>query len=279
MWYTFGWAPNWWPGSPVYTGHPDIYYGMYADIDAPFDTGCRTMGGDAQSGCNAAGWDDANKIVWQSGYGGTIHPEYANYYVGMALTNTAGGVVTPLGCKDVRNAEYLYPQSGWGWQDSQLYRLAATPLTPATVVDNPDSVVDRSVVMTAGVIPASANPNDTTWVGEFILIEGLSRTGLGDLQTQISDARTILMPELNAAGLFLKTFPVCGDVEGDGKVNVTDVVYLANYLFIGGPAPKPWPSSRADVNNDTKVNVSDVVYLTNYLFIGGPTPDCSGFGD
>jgi len=280
VWYTWGRFPAWWPGPPTYTGHPDIYYGMYADIDAPYDTGCRTMGGDAQSGCNEAGWDDANKIVWQSGYGGSIHPEYDNYYVGMALSNPAGGVVAPIGCKDVRNAEYLYPQSGWGWQDSQLYRLAATPINPATVVDNPDSVVDRSVVLTAGMIPAGG-ATDTTFVGEFILIEAISTTGLGDLQTQISNARTILMPELNAAGLFSKTFPICGDANGDGKVNASDVVWLINYLFVANsPAPTPWPTSRADVNNDTKVNASDVVWLINYLFVANsPGPDCSGFGD
>ncbi|MCJ7578457.1 MAG: hypothetical protein MUO91_08410, partial [candidate division Zixibacteria bacterium] len=118
VWINYSQAPAWWPNEGTYTGHPDIYYGMYADLDAPFDTGCRTMGGETQSGCNAAGWDGTNKMVYQSGFGGVIHPEYASYYVGMALTNAAGAVVTPLGCKDVRNAEYLYPQSGWGWQDS-----------------------------------------------------------------------------------------------------------------------------------------------------------------
>jgi hypothetical protein len=29
-----------------------------------------------------------------------------------------------------------------------------------------------------------------------------------------------------------------GDVNGDCVVNSSDVVYLINYLFIGGPAPK-----------------------------------------
>ncbi|MCJ7577511.1 MAG: dockerin type I domain-containing protein [candidate division Zixibacteria bacterium] len=30
----------------------------------------------------------------------------------------------------------------------------------------------------------------------------------------------------------------------------------------------------ADVNPDGKIDVSDVVYLINYLFIGGPPPCC-----
>ncbi len=61
-----------------------------------------------------------------------------------------------------------------------------------------------------------------------------------------------------------------GDVNGDYKVTVSDAVYLVNYLFKGGPAPKPFLTG--DPNCDTLVTVSDVVYLINYLFKGGPPP-------
>jgi hypothetical protein len=61
---------------------------------------------------------------------------------------------------------------------------------------------------------------------------------------------------------------LCGDANGDGKVNVTDVICLINYLFKGGPAP----IDVSDVNLDGKVNVTDVIYLINWLFKGGPNP-------
>jgi carboxypeptidase D len=61
-----------------------------------------------------------------------------------------------------------------------------------------------------------------------------------------------------------------GDVNKDGEVNVTDVVYLINYLFKNGPEPQPWESG--DVNCDNEVSVSDVVYLIFYLFREGPPP-------
>ncbi|MFQ6002745.1 MAG: dockerin type I repeat-containing protein [Candidatus Zixiibacteriota bacterium] len=63
---------------------------------------------------------------------------------------------------------------------------------------------------------------------------------------------------------------ICGDCNGDGGINSADVVYLINYLFIGGPPPVPL--CIGDVNCDTAVNSADVVYLINYLFIGGPAP-------
>jgi len=63
-----------------------------------------------------------------------------------------------------------------------------------------------------------------------------------------------------------------GDVNRDGVINMSDVVYLINYLFIGGPAPDPL--ELGDANCDGVVNGADVVYLINYLFIGGPPPQC-----
>ncbi len=61
-----------------------------------------------------------------------------------------------------------------------------------------------------------------------------------------------------------------GDVNEDGKITVSDVIYLINYLFKGGPAPAPL--EVGDVNCDSSVTVSDVIYLINYLFKGGPPP-------
>ncbi len=63
---------------------------------------------------------------------------------------------------------------------------------------------------------------------------------------------------------------VCGDSNRDNLVNVSDVVFLINYLFKGGP--EPYPLASADVNLDQKVTISDVVYLINYLFKGGLEP-------
>jgi hypothetical protein len=68
---------------------------------------------------------------------------------------------------------------------------------------------------------------------------------------------------------------LCGDVNSDAEVSVSDVVYLINYLFKGGPVPQCAPMiSCADANGDESVTVSDAVYLINYLFKGGPIPMC-----
>jgi Zn-dependent M28 family amino/carboxypeptidase len=61
-----------------------------------------------------------------------------------------------------------------------------------------------------------------------------------------------------------------GDANTDGFINITDVVFLINHIFIDGPSPDPF--SRGDVTCDGQITVEDVVFLINHLFIGGPPP-------
>jgi hypothetical protein len=63
---------------------------------------------------------------------------------------------------------------------------------------------------------------------------------------------------------------VFGDANGDGTVDVADVVYLINYLFIEGLPPEPM--AAGDANDDCVVDIADVVYLLNYLFLEGDPP-------
>ena len=65
---------------------------------------------------------------------------------------------------------------------------------------------------------------------------------------------------------------ILGDANNDKKLNVSDVIYLINYLFKGGA--EPVPVEAGDANCDGHNNVSDVIYLINYLFKGGPEPGC-----
>lgn len=63
---------------------------------------------------------------------------------------------------------------------------------------------------------------------------------------------------------------LCGDADGNGTVNVSDVVYLIAFVFAGGPAPNPL--AAGDVDCSGILNVSDVVYLISYVFAGGAVP-------
>ena len=68
--------------------------------------------------------------------------------------------------------------------------------------------------------------------------------------------------------LWIYTF---GDADGNGMLNISDVVYIINYIFNGGPSPIPLPIT-GDVNCDRETNISDAVYMINYIFANGPEP-------
>jgi len=63
---------------------------------------------------------------------------------------------------------------------------------------------------------------------------------------------------------------MAGDVNATGLINISDITYLINFLYKGGPAPIPLISG--DVNCSGLTNIADITYLINYLYKGGPDP-------
>ncbi len=61
-----------------------------------------------------------------------------------------------------------------------------------------------------------------------------------------------------------------GDADGSGSINITDGIYVLNYLFLGGDTPGCLDA--ADTNDDGSVNITDGIYILNYLFLGGAAP-------
>ncbi|MFH2056447.1 MAG: trypsin-like peptidase domain-containing protein [bacterium] len=66
----------------------------------------------------------------------------------------------------------------------------------------------------------------------------------------------------------------CGDADGDDLVNITDVVFIINYIFNSGPAPEPLAAWDADCSGAP--NITDAVYLIAFIFGDGAAPcaDC-----
>jgi len=61
-----------------------------------------------------------------------------------------------------------------------------------------------------------------------------------------------------------------GDPDGNGAVQLTDGIFLLNFLFLGGDSPGCFDAADAD-NNGT-IQMTDGIYLLNYLFLGGSPP-------
>ncbi len=76
-------------------------------------------------------------------------------------------------------------------------------------------------------------------------------------------------PIVSSGSLMVRT-AARGDVNGDGTINVLDIVALIDNKFKGGPPPVTLVAG--DANADLIINILDILYLIDYKFKGGPPP-------
>ncbi len=65
---------------------------------------------------------------------------------------------------------------------------------------------------------------------------------------------------------------LCGDADGSDDINISDVVYLIQYIFANGSAPDPIESGDLDCGGS--VDISDAILLIAHIFGNRPHP-CS----
>jgi hypothetical protein len=75
---------------------------------------------------------------------------------------------------------------------------------------------------------------------------------------------------IGAGGVGCECCVLRGDLDHNGTVNVSDLAYLVDLLFRGGP--DAICSEEADIKATGTVTVSDLSYLIDLLFRGGPLP-------
>lgn len=176
-------------------------------------------------------------------------PVYGNYTFDVVLTNSP---MSFTNCPE----DTVY--CSWGW--SVQRDLGLTGLDCDSVTTNIEFLMQPGIEMT---FPTCINGifewHPTSW-----------DLGISELEITASDpfgaeaVCTLLVEVRDLPGLF------CGDANRDQEVNVSDAVYIINYIFVGGPPPDPM--DNANVNCDFAVNVSDAVWLINFVFVGGPPP-------
>ena len=65
-----------------------------------------------------------------------------------------------------------------------------------------------------------------------------------------------------------------GDIDGDNDPisNITDLLYLVDYMFAFGPPPPCMAEANVDGVGEQSVDIADLIYLVDYMFISGPPP-------
>ena len=77
----------------------------------------------------------------------------------------------------------------------------------------------------------------------------------------------------SSSSVYAITFFWRGDLDDSRGIDISDLVYLVDYMFVGGSAPSIMESS--DMNCDWVTDISDLVWLVDYMFSGGSAPTCN----
>ncbi len=67
-----------------------------------------------------------------------------------------------------------------------------------------------------------------------------------------------------------------GDANNDGGIDISDAIYLLEFLFASGTGPQPC-AATGDPNGDTLVDIGDAIYLLDFLFSLGMPPVSPGY--
>ncbi|MGB7062736.1 MAG: Ig-like domain-containing protein [Candidatus Zixiibacteriota bacterium] len=171
------------------------------------------------------------------------------YVYGSSPTANQAPVLDSIGAKSVDEGQTLE------------FRVSAT---------DPDG---DSIILGAENRPTNATFVDSgNGAGSFTFSPDSTQAGLYNVTFTASDGSSSDSEVVSITVNDVNQEPLRGDANGDGTINVGDVVYLVSYLYRGGAEPTPlW---TGDCNCDEIINLGDIVYLVSYLYKGGPPPGC-----
>jgi hypothetical protein len=242
----------------LFVGEPVLKYQWTLDSDPGWTTeGQWAFGQPTGGGGQHGGPDPTSGHTGNNVYGYNLNGDYPNYLPETHLTSLL------IDCSELFGVHLKF----WRWlgveqpkYDHAYVRVSSDGTNWTTVWENPTEIADFSWVEMDLDISDVADNQSTVYLRWTM---GKTDVGYTYCGWNIDD-----MQVLGYGYAF-----ICGDVNKDGKINVADVVYLINYLFIVGPPPQCEPvTACGDVNKDGKIDVIDVVYLINYLFANGPPP-------
>jgi outer membrane protein assembly factor BamB len=70
-----------------------------------------------------------------------------------------------------------------------------------------------------------------------------------------------------AAAKYPACYAIKGDADGSGEINISDAVFLVNYIFRNGPAHVS--IEAGDMNCDMEVDIADAVSIIFFIFSSG----------
>jgi len=251
--------------------HSGLIIGQALDWDLASDSG----------NDNGSGFDAERELIYQFGgdYPGDTVPDCqseALRYAGVAFIerrtqNDCLGRDEIYGAYTANSGRWIYPTGSF--VRSELYENMVTGAGFTFYTNpNPDSaLIDLHTVITYDTNVFIGADSVLTY---YSILASVLDGGLAELQQTIDAARQWYIDHVKPAepdDSLCSCCRVLCDSDHSGSLDVADVSFYVDYLFINGPPPE-CPAEAGYCDMVWPVSVSDLTYLVDYLFNQGPPP-------
>jgi len=211
-------------------------------------------------------------FVFEVESGGTVDDNNGSYY---AFTTTDIGAGVPsvlygrvLSEYSARSARSDGKDRSYAFEPGVAVSLAASNGADTTTFIATVTGWDGTWMLNLGNLKDATGFPYAYSSGDEILINAN-----GGSRGSVSTSIILFAGSPQDAGDLVLSAYLCGDANSSGNVDIDDIMFLVNYVFLGGIPPDPLWLGDADCSGD--IDIDDIMYLVNYIFAGGPAP-CEG---
>jgi hypothetical protein len=144
---------------------------------------------------------------------------------------------------------------------SGFYQSELTPLPPAQKAFSYDPASGAGTLQGGGAAVVTVDQGHKAAVLAF----PFSSVVAADRSSLLARILEWMLPPSPCADPFIR-----GDTNGSGAIDISDTIFLLDYLFATGGQPNP--EEAGDTNADGAIDISDAIYLLLYLFNSGEPP-------
>jgi hypothetical protein len=262
--------------------HTDLMVGEAIDWDIPYDPRDDDVDEETWRVCNYGGFDGVLNLLYQQGYEATWDDDsvdedcQSNFdrFGGNAFVESYfGGAFASGGPDGGAVGENEGIQNDDGFIQGLFYQeMMKTGLTAT------DSVEDLHSAM---CFENNLDLGATDYYEVVTVLATVHEGTLAELKANITAGKAwytanggmAIFADLDGTGgidLCQGCCEVMGDLNDDGVLSMSDIIYFVNWMWKGGPDPSCL--DEVDVNGDLSGSVGDIIYIVNYLWKGGPAP-------
>ena len=188
-----------------------------------------------------------------------------------------GEGITPMFSSNIAQGTLYVPaesvsayQAATGWQDwgtiLPIVPVDSIHLENTTIWKNKHDTISIHVYpdnATEGQIFYSSSNPQIAKIDQNGIITAVG-VGEATITAETMDGKTATC----AVTVSPQSYVITGDVNDDGKVDISDYIGVANYIL--GNIPYGFNETAADVNNDGKIDISDYIGVANIILKGKP---------